>query len=76
MLYGNTIVAPLRTLGLGGLQVGAVRIHARGEARELGLHDVLVEGAGEVDQVRAEWVGEHDADGEQAVVDDLVRGRG
>ena len=50
MLYGNTIVAPLRTLGLGGLQVGAVRIHARGEARELGLHDVLVEGAGEVDQ--------------------------
>ena len=48
MLYGNTVVAPLRALGLGGLQVGAVRIHARGEAGELGLHDVLVEGAGEV----------------------------
>ena len=50
MLYGtcNTVVAPLRTLGLGGLQVGAVRIHARGKAGELGLHDVLVEGAGEV----------------------------
>ena len=35
---------------VGGLLVGVVRIHALGDAAELRLHDVLVEGAGEVDQ--------------------------
>ena len=55
---------------LASLEVDSVEAFV--EALDLAAHDVLVEGAGEVDKVGAEGVGEHHTNREQPVVDDRV----